>query len=242
LCDTFVKRFICSLVRRSDPSVSVSEHLEMNADGFLLSVFSRRKNGRERCPGAKRFRGRAVFTDRRTPAAGLATNSPADLRRPGTNSNLFGERKLNSIIFQKKKGEFWGCSRAVTRSRAESEVASLGGFVRCLRNRQRPLLCPGWERPQNERRATGSDSEVAPLGWRKKRKGAGRWAQAQQEAGGGCVGGRRRGVACPSPHPEIVELVAASRRRPPYVFSRPARALTETETETSLLDSCWFGI
>jgi len=112
-----------------------------------------------------------VFTDRRTPAAGLATNSPADLRRPGTNSNLFGERKLNSIIFQ-KKGEFWGCSRAVTRSRAESEVASLGGFVRCLRNLQRPLLCPGWERPQNERRATGSDSEVAPLGWRKTRKGA----------------------------------------------------------------------
>lgn len=34
------------------------------------------------------------------------------------------------------------------------------------------LLCPGWERPQNERRAIGSDSEVAPLGWRKTRKGA----------------------------------------------------------------------
>jgi len=133
-------------------------------------------------------RGRAVFTDRRTPAAGLATNSPADLRRPGTNSNLFGERKLNSIIFQ-KKGEFWGCSRAVTRSRAESEVASLGGFVRCLRNLQRPLFCPGWERPQNERRATGSDSEVAPLGWRKKRKGAGRKRNKRQAEDASGVGG-----------------------------------------------------
>jgi len=97
------------------------------------------------------------------------------------------------------------------------------------------LLCPGWERPQNERRAIGSDSEVAPLGWRKTRKGASATRGRRR---------MRRGSAAwcglpQSPHPEIVELVAASRRRPPYVFSRPARALTETET--SLLDSCWFG-
>jgi len=108
-------------------------------------------------------------------------------------------------------------------------------------------VCASLEKPEsplcsapvgNGPRMNGGRLDPIP---RSRRSGGGRQgrAQAQQEAGGGCVGGRRRGVACPSPHPEIVELVAASRRRPPYVFSRPARALTETET--SLLDSCWFG-
>jgi len=109
----------------------------------------------------------------------------------------FVRRKETEFDYISKKGEFWGCSRAVTRSRAESEVASLGGFVRCLRNLQRPLLCPGWERPQNERRATGSDSEVAPLGWRKKRKGAGRKRNKRQAEDASGVGG----VVWPAPVP-----------------------------------------
>jgi len=52
------------------------------------------------------------------------------------------ETEFDSISFQ--KGVIWGCScsRAVTRSRAESEVASLGGFERRSRNQRAPSALP----------------------------------------------------------------------------------------------------
>jgi len=99
----------------------------------LLSVFKKKRMGGNDVP---------VPNDSRSePCSQIAGPPFAEAR----NEFEFVPRKeteFDSISFQ--KGVFWGCScsRAVTRSRAESEVASLGGFVRRSRNQRAPSALP----------------------------------------------------------------------------------------------------